>query len=652
MNGSSVAHISQGGQTATSLLIEPEPLSLLGSSNTRASLPKPLSAFPKIVKRAVIDIEDERFYSHLGIDPVAVTRAVVVNIQHGKISQGGSTLTQQLAKNLFFTNERSMARKVLEAFSAILIETAFSKDQILEFYLNEVFLGQEGSVAIHGFGEAARSLFDKDVEDLSLAEAATLAGVIKGPTKFSPRRYPERAEERRQLVLQKMFELGDIGEAEFQQASHEKVKIAPAFHSRKIAPYFIDYVRKQVEEVIDLPQTEGDYLKIYTGIDREYQACAETAVKNGLEALEKKYPKTRRKKDPLQAALVSALPASGEILAWVGGRNYQQNQFDRVSMARRQPGSSFKPFVYLTALDSHLNTYRTARTTSVLEDQPITLEIPGSAPWTPQNFDGQYRGDVTVREALTHSLNIPTVNLAMKVGIDSVKRTAELFGFGSNLPAVPSIALGAGEVTPLELARAYATLVDGGYLMSFQPVSDVLLNDRPLLRARKNKDEEQVASEDAIYVLVTILQDVVEKGTATAVRRLGFTRPVAGKTGTSNDARDAWFAGFTPRLLTVVWVGFDDNAQLGLTGGQAAVPIWTEYMKCVSPMEPELDFIPPPGVVFVDVDKTTGLLATPNCSSEDVIREVFVKGTEPVTNCPHGTSFLEEVFGGSDQPDE
>jgi len=587
LDKSKISEITRNGKSTSSILLEPEALSLLGASSTRMSLPKSLSVFPEKLKKAVLAIEDERFYSHFGIDPIGVARAISVNLKSGRMLQGGSTLTQQLAKNILLTNERNLSRKILEAICAILLETAFTKDQILEFYFNEVFLGQEGNVAIHGFAEASRSFFNKDVEDLSLEEAATLAGVVKAPTTFSPRRRPENAKERRALVLLKMRELGFISPEEETYARDAELKIAPPFHSKREAPFFVDYVRKVVEENVTLPIDSQDSLRIYTSLDRQYQQCADDAVKNGIDELEKKYPRIakKRKTRPLQSALVSVIPASGEIVAWVGGRDYQLNQFDRVSMAKRQPGSAFKPFVYLTALDGSLNSYKVARTTSILEDQPVTIENPGSTPWTPSNYENSYRGEVTLREALTHSLNIPTVNLVQKVGIESIKRTASLFGFG-DLPAVPSIALGAGEVTPLELSRAYSALAEGGLASHFHPVFDVTVNGRALLKLATNTSQERIASEAAVFVLTTIMQDVVDRGTATVIRQLGYKGAVAGKTGTTNDARDAWFAGFTPHLLTVVWVGFDDNSELGLTGGKAAAPIWANFMKCVAPLEP------------------------------------------------------------------
>lgn len=630
------------GEELRQISLEPETLALLSDSAKRASTPKRLRDFPPALVHALVAIEDERFYSHLGVDPLGLARAVFANVRAGHVVQGGSTLTQQLAKNLFFGPERTFGRKFQEAGLAILIETAFSKDQILELYLNEVFLGQEGNVAVHGFGEAARSFFGKDVSELSLAQSALLAGLVKAPTKLSPRRYPDASKERRELVLDRMLELGFINSQEHDRAVAEPLVVQAAGRTKRVAPYFVDSVRRQLEDQLNLGSLSSAKLRVVTGLDSEYQTCAENAVENGLNELERTYKRLTKGSLPVQAALVSVDIATSEIRAWVGGREYGENQFDRVSLAKRQPGSTFKPFVYLTALDGSLNTYRVARTTSVLTDEPMHLPVSGGKTWEPKNYDDQFRGDVTVRQALTHSLNIPTVQLAMKVGIDSVARTAELFGFGEDLPRVPSLALGSGEVTPLTLARAYEALADGGILRDVKTVIAVLpeLESKPIFTPVVH--EQRAASEAAVYVLTDVLRSVIEEGTAQTVRKRGFRAPAAGKTGTTNDTHDAWFAGYTPRTLAVVWVGFDDNRELKLTGGQAAAPIWTDYMKCVSGYEPKLDFVPPPGVVEREIDRTTGLLATPGCPPSAKIREVFVAGTEPITPCSHA----QDDFGG------
>ncbi|MFN8389323.1 MAG: PBP1A family penicillin-binding protein [Bdellovibrionota bacterium] len=634
-------------QPMKQIYLEPELLALLGDTATRASTPKQLKEFPENLIHAVLAIEDERFYSHFGLDPVGLARAIYVDITAGGLVQGGSTITQQLAKNLFFTRERTFARKVFEALSAVLVETAFTKDQILELYLNEVFLGQEGNVALHGFGEAARAFFGKDVANITLAEAATLAGIIKAPTRLSPRLNPADAKKRRAVVLEKMAELGFITPEQQTKATLENIDIRPAERGKRKAPYFVDFIRRKMLEHFPVGDPAASKLQIVTGLDLQYQNCADEAVENGLKRLEQTYPRLKKGKGPLQAALISVSPVHGEVLAWVGGRDYGENQFDRVSQSQRQPGSTFKPFVYLTALDKNLNTYRVARTTSILSDEPTTIPISDGKTWQPKDYEEGYRGEVTVREALTHSLNIPTVQLAMKVGIDAVAHTAALFGFGTDLPRVPSLALGAGEVSPFDLVRAYAAIANGGTLLNLKPILAIMVEGDSEPIGKPETKEERVASEPAVFVLTNMLQSVIEAGTGTVVRRMGFTAPAAGKTGTSSDTRDSWFVGFTPRTLAVVWVGFDDNRETKLTGAQGAAPIWTDYMKCVSGFEPQLDFVPPPGVVFQKIDRQSGLLMTPSCPTQNEMTEVFVEGTEPVTPCPiHTRDVYADDQGG------
>ncbi|MCC6931739.1 MAG: PBP1A family penicillin-binding protein [Deltaproteobacteria bacterium] len=612
--------------------VEPEILSLFGDKASRATSPKTLEEFPDHLVKAVLAIEDERFYQHFGVDPIAIARAIFINLQSGAIRQGGSTLTQQLAKNVFFSNERSLVRKISEALMALMIEMSFPKKQILEFYLNEVFLGQEGLVAIHGFGEAAQSFFGKDISNISISEAATLAGIIKAPSAYSPRNHPEQAQKRRQIVLEKMRDLNVVTEDVFVKALRENIRIIPAQRIQRQAPYFVDYVRKELASVLDAHAFERKFLHIHTGLDAEYQRCAGAAMAAGIQKLEREFPKFQKKKYRLQGALVSVSTADKQIRAYVGGRDYSENQFCRVSMAKRQPGSAFKPFVYLTALDGNLNNYRAATVSNLLVDEPVTIHIPGVGDWQPKNYDEKFRGEVTLREALTYSLNIPTVELAQKVGIDSVEHTAKLFGFGDNLPRVPSLALGAGEVTPLEMARAYLGLANGGLLSNIISTISITENERtdPIFVAQN--EERRVSAESAVYVLTNMMQSVIENGTGRVIRNLGFHSPAAGKTGTSNDTRDAWFAGYTPTLLTIVWIGLDNNEELGLTGGKAAAPIWAEYMKCVNSMEPNLDFVVPEGVVFRDIDANTGQLFSSECSDQSVM-EVFVAGTEPEQTC-------------------
>ncbi len=621
------------------LFLEPELLSYYdGSHVVRASTAIPLDEFPKQLVNAILSVEDERFYKHFGVDPISIVRASIVNLKKGGIRQGGSTITQQLVKNVLFTNERSFSRKILEIFCAVLVELTLSKDKILELYLNEIFLGQEGITAIHGFGEASLAFFEKNVADLTIAEDATLAGIIKAPSNYSPRRYPERAKERREIVLAKMKELNFITDVEFAEASKADLVVNTQQRYLRVAPYFLDYVRKDIETKFGRLKSKSHSIKIYTGIDLDYQNCAQVAVEKGLANLGKSFGRLKKLKN-FQAILLGVSTKDRQIRSYVGGRDYSKNQFERIHMALRQPGSTFKPFVYLTALDSYLNNYKAAKTTNILMDEPVSVPIIGGY-WEPKNFDNDFKGEVTVREALTKSLNIPAVELSQKTGLDSIVQTATLFGIGDNLLAVPSIVLGSTEVTPLALTRAYLGIANYGEMNNILPY--YLIADEKIPFYIAKSEPKQVANPAAVFVLIDMLRSVIEHGTGHGVRRGGFTAPAAGKTGTTNDSRDAWFVGFTPTHLATVWVGTDDNKQIGLSGGQAAVPIWTEYMKCISAFETKEDFTVPEGVVFRKIDPFTGLLWNQNCDSENPVTEVFVSGTEPGIYCDNNDFLREE----------
>jgi penicillin-binding protein 1B len=627
--------------------LEPEVLSVLGNSSQRVITAKELHEFNSHLKNAILAIEDEHFYSHFGIDPFSIVRATIKNIQSGRIVQGGSTLTQQLAKNLFFSSDRNLKRKVKEAIAALLIESSHTKDQIFEMYLNEMFLGQEGRFAVHGFGEASLTFYGKEAGDITLAEAALLAGLVKAPTSYSPRLHFERALERQKIVLSRMHLLKMISDDEYEKAKSEKITIYPPARSRRVAPYFVDYLQREVGSLLNAHALKGGALSIITGLDTEYQSCGEIAITEGISQLEKSYPWLKKNTEKVQSSLVSVIPSSGEIRAWVGGRDFGESQFDRVSLAKRQPGSTFKPFVYLTALDGNLNQYRTAKTTSILIDEPVTIPVPGGN-WEPKNYDKKHRGEVRLREALAKSLNIPTVQLAQKVGIKNISRTGAYFGFGENLPKVPSLALGAGEVTPLELSQAYSIIANAGVKRTVRPFYHAIDSKSSTVIFTSPIEERRIVDEAPVYVLTDILRSAIESGTGRIVRQLGVKGPVAGKTGTTNEARDSWFVGYTPRILTTVWVGYDSNKSLKLTGAQAAAPVWAEYMKCISDFEPELDFYPPSGVVFRELDRESGLLLTEYCPHANGISEVFVSGTEPITPCPlhsgEGRSELKEYI--------
>ncbi|MBI4010977.1 MAG: PBP1A family penicillin-binding protein [Candidatus Rokubacteria bacterium] len=620
--------------------LEPELLSSLTDTSGQLRRPVRLSAVPPTLIAAVLAAEDHRFYAHAGVDARAVLRAVWVNLRRGEVAQGGSTLTQQLVKNLVLTPRRTWDRKLREAGLAVMLEWRYGKQQILEAYLNTIYLGQHGGTALYGVGAAARSYFGKDVERLTLGEAALLAGMIRAPNTYSPVQTPDRARERRDVVLARMRDLGLIHEAARAKASRERVRGRSATPPRLLGPYFLDHVRAQIEQ----PQTEnglpaGGGHRIYTTLDPVLQRAAEAAVVRGLDGLEGRYRHLRRREPGrrLQAALIALDASTGEIRAMVGGRDYVASQFNRATHARRQPGSAFKPFVYLAALRFGPNGEPPRFTpVSFVKDEPITLQV-GKDGWSPRNYEDRFEGTVSMRRALEQSLNTATVRIAFEVGLDAVIATARQVGFTSPLQPVPALSLGSFEVTPLELGSAYATLANYGERVA--PTAVRAIADAEGQVEEPPRSRGVALRADEAYLVTYLLRGVVDRGTGAAARALGVEGVVAGKTGTTNDGRDAWFVGYTPRLVTLVWVGFDERDVLRLSGSQAALPIWADFMRTAMAVLPSDGFIVPATVTFREVDPTNGKLATRFCPV--VFREAFLAGTEPRETCPdHGAGDL------------
>ena len=612
------------------IFIEPKTISSLAGGDRRESKFISLGSFPDSLKKAVTSIEDERFYNHFGIDLIGISRAMLVNIKNMKYLQGGSTITQQLAKNLLFSPKKTLSRKAKEALASISLERRLSKNKILELYLNEVYLGQEGSTAIHGMSAASNAFFNKHISKLSLSESALLAGLIKAPSYYSPSRNIKNALKRRNIVLDKMYEKKIITLKELTSAKNYKITIKKGKSFKSHAPYYAQALKTTLKNDLGLDEINIPGLQVHTGINFEIQNCAEKAITNGLDNLQQTYFPNYKQK--LSAGLVAMEPYSGLVKAWVGGKDYTKKQFDHVSQANRQIGSTVKPFVYLTALDSSLNDYRVATPATLLADKPMEIEVEfQEEKWTPENYDHDYRDVVTLRYALEKSLNLPAVYIGQKMGVDKIAATVDAFEIAKNPLAVPSLMLGAVETTLLKLTSAYAALANGGILV--KPRLYISAVDRSgEIILKSNIEEKRVASPSATYVLTNMMQGVVERGSAAVVRRLGFDYQAAGKTGTTNDARDAWFVGFTPRLVAGVWVGFDDNAKVGLAGSSAAAPIWTDFMKCSSKYFSDSKFIPPSGVTFKEIDSRTGLMYYKRCRGIP-INEVFVKGTEPKYYC-------------------
>ena len=597
-----------------------------------------LGDIPPHVLDAILAVEDRRFYRHYGLDPAAVARAMWENLKHGAIVQGGSTITQQLAKNLYYSSERTLVRKLKESVAALVLENKFTKNDILESYVNEIYLGQAGSVAIYGVGEAAHRYFGKPIQKLTVAEAALLAGMIKGPNTYSPHKAPEAAMKRRNLALDRLRDEGKLTDSEWREAASTSVRLAARRESVTDAPYFVDYLLRQAEDAIGGAVPAG--AKIYTTLDPVMQRIAEETLQTGLRRLEGKYSSLRRKAEPVQGALVILDPKTGGILAMVGGRDYRQSQFNRAIQARRQPGSLFKPFVYLAAFEAGRGNKEGAITpASLIVDEPINFPA-GAGVWTPQNYDQQYRGPVSVRTAVEQSLNVPTVRVAHSVGMRPIVKLARELGIQGPLEENLTTALGTSEVSLLEITGAFGALAQGGRFIRPAAIASLVASTGESLW-HDLADSRQVVSTQAAYLVTSLLKGVVERGTAARVRAMGLDTALAGKTGSTDEYRNAWFIGYTPDLVIGVWVGFDDGSPLGLSGSAAALPIWIELARQFIPSaSPE--FPVPPGVVTRVIDPETGQLATSKCPQE--VEEAFIEGTEPAIYCQvHGGSWWDEI---------
>jgi len=632
MEGSTVRAIKRldDGVALRGIRIEPELITSIYNNEMEDRLPVSIDSVPKTVSDAIISIEDKSFYHHQGISIRGTIGALITDIRNGNTSHGGSTLTQQLIKNFYLSPERSWGRKAHEALMAVLLEAHYSKKQILEAYLNEIYLGQNGAVQINGVEQASQVYFGKHVTYLSLPEAATLAGMIHSPNLGNPLKYPERAKPRRDLVLALMREQKLITPEQYEAAVATPLTTARFPKTSRSAPFFVDLVLKQLKETYPETQLRTEGLRVFTTLDTIMQRSAEQSLDSGIDALNKHYPYLRNSPTPLEGVILTIQPGTGYVKALVGGRSYSKTQFNRAIQARRQPGSLFKPFVYATAMDPARGQQAFTAAT-VLDDSPISVKS-GNAVWTPQNYDLKFHGQVSVREALAHSYNIPAVRAAMNAGVPNVIKTASVIGIESHLEPYPSVSLGSFEVTPLEIAYAYSAFANLG--VKAEPISILAVSDGAgkLLESREVK-MRRVAPAGVCYVMNDILKDVFNYGTAsTKAHALDFRRPFAGKTGTTSSYRDAWFIGYSPRVLSLVWLGFDDGHSVRLAGGDACVPIWTTNMNRVGGLIPDVDWKRPEDVVDRQIDPQSGMLATPYCPQTK--NEVFVAGTEPTSVCP------------------
>ncbi|MDQ1344799.1 MAG: penicillin-binding protein, partial [Pseudomonadota bacterium] len=583
---------------------------------------------PPLLPAALKAVEDRKFDSHHGVNPLAILRALFVNVRAGQIEQGGSTLTQQLVKSYFLDSRRTLRRKAEEAVMAVILESRFEKADIMNAYINEIYLGQDGRRAVHGFGLASQFYFGKPLTELALPEIALMVAIVRGPSYYDPRRQPDRALERRNLVLRVLAEQGVVSAADADQAAKKPLGVAePGRKGGSFYPAFLDLVRRQLREDYEESALTEAGLTVFSTLDPLLQEKAETALAGELDRLD---ASGRKEAKGLEGVVVVTTPQTGEIVGLVGGRRAAFDGFNRALDAKRPIGSLAKPLVYLAALET--GRYTPA---SILADEPVDLKLPNGDRWKPANFDKQVRGPVPMVRALTQSLNLATVNLGLEVGLDHVARTFEQLGLDEAPPEFASMLLGATNLSPLEVAQMYNTLANGGFRSPLRAVRAVIAEDGKPLKAPELEVAE-VSSPEAIYTLDRMLIEVMERGTGRAAKRqLPADLVVAGKTGTSNDYRDSWFSGFSGSHLVVAWVGHDDNSPTGLTGTTGGLAVWSRLMGSIatSSFEPLL----PESLEHRWIDYFSGLETSPYCNGSAVSLP-FDVGTllEPAPECPPG----------------
>jgi penicillin-binding protein 1B len=623
--------------------LEPQLITNLFDSSREKRRLVAFSDLPKHMVDALLAIEDRRFFDHSGIDYLRLAKAAYVDIRAGSYRQGASTITQQLARMLFLTRESTLRRKMAEAMVAFQLEHRLTKEEIFEHYCNTVYLGQRGSFSVQGLGEASQAYFRKQVRDLTLPEAALLAGIIQSPNRYSPYRHPEAALHRRNQVLGAMLEIKALTQAEYDAAVQAPLDVAPSYAVASEAPFFIDLVKDQLLDRFTEEELTSQSYRIYTTLDLRLQRAAVEAVQIGVQELDERLDALRRRRsraapDPdapapirPEIALVAIDAHTGAVKALIGGRDYGFSQLNR-ALAQRQPGSVFKPFVYAAALTAYQDGLTTQPWTPIsrILDEPTTFEFADQPPYQPANFGNVYHGEVTLRTALANSLNVATIKVAENIGYETVVALARRAGMNEKIMPTPALALGAYEVTPLEVAGAYTIFANQGVRVDPHFLSMVRSRNGLLLDITFPR-KTPVLDSAVAYLMTNLMEDVINHGTGAGVRARGFDAPAAGKTGSSHDG---WFAGYTSDLICIVWVGYDSDRELPLTGGASALPIWTEFMKRAiqvpeysRTIEPE----PPRGVVRADIDPTTDELATPHCPATRT--EYFLEGTQPGEYC-------------------
>lgn len=582
--------------------LEPWLVTRLVSSDREDRMLVNIDEVPETLTQALILVEDKDFYQHYGVAPLSILRALMANISAGRAVQGGSTLTQQLVKNLYLSSEKSLSRKVKEALMALLIDARYSKQEILEAYLNEVFLGQSGDTGVHGFGLASYFYFDRPLNELNLPEVATLVGLIKGPSYYNPRRYPERVIERRNIVLRVLFENNEISSEEYEQYAGAPLDIGSgASLAKGKHPAFMDSVKRELRVLLADPEKRQSGIKVFTTLDPNAQRKAESAIFEKVSAIE-----TQRKLSKLEAAMVVTDIDSGEIRALVGGKRFGYHGFNRALDAKRSIGSLVKPAIYLTALEQSA-TYNLA---SPLQDEPIKLKSTYGKMWEPQNSDKKFRGQVPLITALTGSLNVPTVSLGMELGIPTIIDTLRRLGVHGDITNYPALTLGALDLSPYQVNQLYQTIANNGQFITLHSVNAIVSSSNDLLWAFAEPPQQRF-DEKAAYLLNYALHKVTLEGTAKSIRSHFPTINMAGKTGTTDDYRDSWFSGFDKNILVTTWMGRDDNLTTGLTGSSGALNVFIDYQQRQQPKSLVRRF--PRGLGIAHFDLEDGHLTSAGC---------------------------------------
>ncbi len=652
-----ISHVTRvdNGADVYSARLEPELITNLFDQRREKRRLLKYEDIPPVLVAAVLSAEDKRFFTHGGFDFWRTLASAFRDVSKMEKAQGGSTITQQVARGFFLTTVKTWRRKSAELFIALLLERKLSKQEIFELYTNNIYEGQRGSFSINGLGEAAVAYFNKDIKSLTLPEAATLAGIIQSPNRYAPWRHPDRATARRNWVLGQMAENGYITDAQKEEAIQAPLKVVPPNYDYGDAPFFVDLVRDQLLDKFSETDLVTQQYRVYTSLDLTLERAAYEAMRDGMKLVDDMVTQRARRRlkkgeappsidfsNLPQAALIALDPHNGQIKALVGGTDYGLSQLDHV-LAKRQPGSAFKAFVYAAALNSGVDGSQPLVTpVTTVVDEPTVFSFDDKT-YQPDNFGQEFYGTVSVRFALAHSLNVATIKIAEMIGYQKVVDLAIQAGLNNRIKATPSMAIGSYDVTPLELAGAYTTFANGGIHVDPIMINSIRSQSGQVLEQAEVKTKP-VLDPRTNFLLTYLLEGVINNGTAAGVRARGFSLPAAGKTGTS---RDAWFAGYTSGLLCIVWVGYDDNRDIKIEGAKAALPIWTEFMQKAAALRPRTvggqPFQTPDGIEFAKIDPESGELANDKCPT--TIDEAFIAGTVPLQHCHlHGGSFLQKLF--------